>query len=569
MNLSTPNKLRVLILGTCLWKAQRALIIRQLLEVLNSRISGRFWVHETKEYGDTTTTTTTSRRRNRNKVSSSKVTSTRSFSVLNEEIEDQEENIYEEQDDDIESQIGLPPLPRLADLYFNFSTVCHIINIICIVLSKLTGDHRGKNTLACLAPRFFIHKSLTQVYMIWFSLLFSSLQAVWRLLMYINGPKISLSVLPFLLASDELINDALDEMKANEAHQADQQLSYHQLIIYQKIEDPTRSKRELTCRPNRTLGSRRCLHAIIDSCFRVVSWIFILSTFVLIPVGLNTAATDHTDLYAGCENTQADYLDPIYVYRASFSAMFSVIQFVDNYNALLLPTSLAVVLISDVLIYWNALERELLRLLVLVANLRFLHDHVENEIERNHSYHRLSQPNPKEIKQLIDDIRLAANCKRQMRDEIFAIQAKLSDFFKHLATVDGWVSIINLFAIIIWLTCNAVITATGLQLLNNTNLILVRTFQSFGFVVLLIISYFILQIKKRTQHAYTTISTIVAYDPSNDKKRWISLLDYYTRSQRYGFTLYDGKLYTELSFFKLISYTVSLIFLYESVKRRD
>ena len=69
----------------------------------------------------------------------------------------------------------------------------------------------------------------------------------------------------------------------------------------------------------------------------------------------------------------------------------------------------------------------------------------------------------------------------------------------------------------------------------------------------------IMQLKRRTEPAYSMICSLMALDDSQRKAEWIEILEHYTDKRSfYAFTLPGFGVFDTLLFFQIISYILSL-----------
>lgn len=469
--------------------------------------------------------------------------------------------------DTYEPYVGIPKLALVAQFYMILSTCWHIANIAMNLYLKYYGEENFEtgNTYICYVPRFVFHEGLEQSYMVWLSVVVSIIHLTWRIMVVVFERSFTLDMLPYLSWNDELIREGSDSSKALNDYNSRAGLDLVQNVIFYRSFDATTNNPALRVRPNRTPEARRRLYAFINQ-FSIVSAVIVATaTLLIMSIVLRTILLKQNDLYQGCEVV---FFDRAYLIRFFFSWTNTSILFIDNALIIYLQPGLVVILIYDLYLYWKSIEARLIRLRNLLPIARAISDQCQShmmtkirnsgQMDNGSRYlRRMSLSGVLNFGQL------------DIEREITELRWVMVDFFKQVSQVDRFVSTVVGLAIVTWLLANAMVTMTGLQLHTQyLTVIIVRSFQIAGLFALTVMSLIFFVIKQVSEDAYLIISTLMAFDPSINKKRWIVLLEYYTFKPRYAITVYrTHKIYDHLTYLKVVSYTLSFFFFVESYRQ--
>lgn len=474
---------------------------------------------------------------------------------------------YEQSRDTFEPYVGIPKLALWAQLYMILSTCWHIVNIAMNLYLKYYGEENFDtgSTYICYVPRFVFHEGLDQSYMVWLSVVVSVLHLTWRFIIVVLERSFTLDMLPYLSWSDELIRERSDPSKALEDYNSKAGLDLVQNVIFYRSFNATTNNPELHVRPNRTPEARKRLYTFINQ-FSIVSVIIVATaTGLIMSIVLRTILLKQNYLYQGCDVV---FFDQAYLIRFFFSWTNTSILFLDNALIIYFQPGLVAILIYDLYVYWKSIEARLIRLRKLLPIVRAISDQCQGIMMAKIRSSGQFDNGGRYLRRM--SLSGVLNFGQQdIEREITELRWVIVDFFKQVSQVDKFVSTVVGLAIMTWLLANAMVTMTGLQLHTQyLTVIIVRSFQIAGLVALTVLSLIFFVIKQVSEDAYTIISTLMAFDPSINKQRWIVLLEYYTFKPRYAITVYrTHQIYDHLTYLKVVSYTLSFFFFVESYRQ--
>lgn len=466
-----------------------------------------------------------------------------------------------------QASIGIPRMCKPAFIYLIFSSITHVLNCFINLFIILDVERRWTGTdttITCHLPRLVIHKSFAQQYMTWFSLLFSSLHILWRLLVLLYEREFEINMFPFLIWDDETLKRAL---KFNDAYL---DLGFKQNILFFKYVDTSLYMPKLMLRPNRTFESREKLKHLVKIYYLSVMIGLLVTGLIMLPVSIGTIFLEHKLIFEGCNLISVDFA---YVFRSLMSILIAFLMFWDGFAALSLPSTFGFVIISDLLIYWQVIEDKLIKvkhILTLQRELNDNDDDDDDETQQTLNFHyKINSRSYYHRKSCVDQyesILEEYNYGNKIKSDMLELQYMLEDFFKQLRHVDKYVTILMPFIIFGWLGFNGLLSTIGLQSAVNY---LFRTLQLIAVILIYLVGHNILRVRAKTEPAYKLISSIVAMDSSCDKRQWLILLEYYTEKPSHAFTLFHSRIFTRFTLLQAISYTFSFVFVMETLRRNN
>lgn len=458
---------------------------------------------------------------------------------------------------DPEDGVCIPKLPNLGVIYYCLSTVTHLIIFIHSVLLKVRSvpkDRLANDFITCYMPRVHFHEYLGQSKMIWFSILFSSLHLLYRCFILVHGFNARLDVIPFLLL-DRF--NRIQETPSLVQSDAVGFSNHWDSLLFLRISFARRHRIASRLRPNRTAASRAKMIRLTDSSFIFSVVILICPLVVLVPIGVSELFFNHEAIFEGCH---ISYFDRVYWLRALSSLYTCSLITVDSYLMFTFPIGMSGVLIFDLMSYWSHIEEKLWQLRSLLA-----HPSLAEPIWMISARGRGTEVLDNQKSCRVEFRKKNLDSEKDLCDELRAL---INDFFENLRFTNKYISWIICFSFVVWLTSNALTTILGLQMRSTTeHTIIVRGFQLIGIFFIALISHLVLNLKRRTQPAYTTICSLMALDESRRKEEWIKSLRYYTdKKSFYAFTFPGSGMFDELMFFKFISYTLTLTLYFEIIR---
>lgn len=452
--------------------------------------------------------------------------------------------------------VGIPRLPTIFRIYFLISSGTHLINIISnwMLILRIEERWTGGNFLTCHMPRLVLQDGINQNYTFYFSLLFSMLHLLWRVSIVCFKKEYELNLLSFLLWNEEPADSNIIEHQDPTKARIVREIRND--ILYIKFEEANRTK--TLPRPHRNDQSQDQLVARVKYLAHRVGAMILIISLILWPASLRTVITEHPLLYAGCD---VNLYDGSYWIRSFLSIHVTITQFFENFLCLFVPAAAVFVCVEDLMEYWKSIEVRLNVLRNKLPLYRVLSDCQSRHYNASSAFNYYVSN-----RILINSVDSRLVEKSAMENEILELQMLLIDFFIELKHLDGFISLMLPFGILIWFSCNGVLSMIGLQLATST--IIIRGIQIVGAVVISFICRYCLLILVKTEPAYKAISTLVAWDPSTNKRKWHYLLDHYTDRPRYGFTiLYSTRIFTHITFLQVFAYTVSIIFVMETLQK--
>lgn len=444
----------------------------------------------------------------------------------------------------VQSKSGLilPRLPVVLRAWHVFSTTVHLANILFSLFLVLNYYKDGRlvkdeHSITCFVPRFAPHEMIKQKDMAWIGGLLSSLHIAWRLLMSRMGRNFRLDMVSFILWDSDIIRLASNWQTATRSIQRWNTLDGVQKVFFYTIQGRfSKARVQINMRPNRTIEAHFKLCKLLSNYFNLALVLLSLIAPTMIFYGTKSIYFRHEIIYEGCKVV---YFDTTYWYRSISAYIVAAPIFIDSIAALPFPPLLCCMMVHDLILYWQNVQQTLRRLTKSIPDL---------------SLEREMFPQADGKPELV-------RTPRQIHFELekVFIQSTINDFFRQLGFVNGYVSILSSFILLAWLISNSVLTLIGLQLNVTNGTLVIRFIQLLAIFIVGGASFIILKVKSSTEPAYKVLCSLAAVDSSLDKRRWISLMEVYTAERRYGFTLFNSKLFTILILLKVISYTFTVI----------
>lgn len=466
--------------------------------------------------------------------------------------------------DSFKPYIGIPELNSWGRYYMLISTCWHIINIVLNLYLIWCGEETfdKQQSYICHIPRLVFHEGLGKKFILYISLINSSLHIAWRIIVIILEPSFKLSILPYLLWNDSLIEKGSTPEQVLKNFRSGVGFELAQSIIFYRSFDESTNDIYLSMRPNRTPEARKRLYTFIDDIFALSIVAVLCTTVFFVSIVIRSLLVKHALLYEGCQVTMFDQTCLIRSFWLTINLVVLVID-----NALLIPFTLAfaIILIFDLILYWENIETRVDYLGKKLPIVREINDRNQKYIVPQIERLELSGYGNRYFKRMHYSGVLNF-AQKDIEREIISLRWMIVDFFRQVSQVNEFLSIVVLFTILIWLVDNGLLTMTDLKLGSNYRVVMfARICQLAGFLIMTSVSLLFFIIKQLAENAYIKIGTLMAFDPSLNKTRWIVLIEHYTTRPTYAITVYStNKIYDHLTYLKVVSYTLSLFLIVES-----
>lgn len=510
--------------------------------------------------------------------------------------------------DDREPDISLPKIRDLYYTYYVVSNFTHFIGIFhSITLICIRNNSFGLNiNLNCYIPgRLSIHAGAIKL-LPYFQLISNFLHVLWRYANSYVEKEYKLDGLLFLLMdSGNLESRAVCISGQSQQHHNDYEYkenarlgdrryikpgetSNSELISKQILYLTTEAKgggSKMILRPNRTILALKQLSTTFQ---RIMFWVFMISTFLLIVLLPNICYVGFLDffyiqnyptclreiereLHSGQRSLWSISLFRSYhrIFCAPFDIIINFITWFDDLIALLLPTSITLILTEDLLIYWRYIEQKLEELLV---KLKLKSDQLKYWNRGDFGKHSFTADSTSRMYRIIRDTTYTRKFQPQIfeetTDETHILQRYMIDFFHQLKHYNRFVSLLTATLFIIWITMFITTNYMAIKMNSFQGILIIRLLQIYSGAALTGPVYYLLRLRKSTKRAYGIIGAIMAYETSpHTKMAWSNILEYYTYRPRYGFTLLHHYPLTWMSYLNVIATSVSFLVIVETYYR--
>lgn len=466
-----------------------------------------------------------------------------------------------------ESDVGFPPqLHPVGRIYQIISNVTVVLMFLKIILQFLDKNEALPTTyyLRCYAPRFVTMTNLEEKFMPMLTIVICLNHFIWRGTIPSIGRKLRLDLVSFLLAKTCLVQERIDSgserLRRIESAPGKISLDILDSSMYFRMGD------DYELRPNRTMSSRIELVDAINFYFN--SSIFIVSLIALASatIGGYTLIFDLNSIYSDC-GPELTIPDALFIYRFSSSAFVSLVYLFDCMISLFLAGIFAYLFCIDLLIYWREVRIKMDETyLMAVAKAE---EQQDDEIHRSAFRCRCSVDfcQPLKLELSLDQQNARSDNASQDR-RLIELKYYLIDFFGQVRQADQLLTYVIPMIMGIWQSCNAVMAFCGLQLVSNTtdHLLVIRLFQAGGICIATGLCALILRLKRNTESAYPILCSILAHDTNPDKRQWLRLMSVYSQMPRYAFTYLHSGIFSQITFLKTISYTLTLTVLIETMR---
>ena len=461
-------------------------------------------------------------------------------------------------------ELGIFKQPFYIQLYLALSTTVHVVNFFAVIFYTFHKPTKSLD-MNCFLVRLVFHESIPQKVFIWLGWILSAYHLTWRCFVSHSfagalGPTIKYTLIPFATSELSLLEQAT-ELKTKPTKCSIELLTRE---IYLKVSGDNQVA--YVMRPNRTIKSRRKFDQIVTVWFRTG----FASFFVFVSlgsVGLRTLLLKQSIIFAGCSDAKSDYTTLIYWYRFFGSTLLGFCQAVDSFVLFLVASFTLFATSSDMLVYWRDIHKRL----VALRDKILLSQHVQTELQR--AFLSLKQATAAKQAAFLqcdtfhtNSFRVARKTKQEILIESRELRASLADFFACLRQADIYVSTLMGLFLSVWLSSTATASFLGLQ--SATTPIPIRIAAFLFFNLIAFICYMPLQVKRATEQTYPILCALIALDSFENMEQWRRILEYFA-TRRYAFTLFGGKVFTQITFLKIISYTFTIIVVLETLFNKN
>jgi hypothetical protein len=150
---------------------------------------------------------------------------------------------------------------------------------------------------------------------------------------------------------------------------------------------------------------------------------------------------------------------------------------------------------------------------------------------------------------------------QQLDFDIHEIQFEIVDFFHEVGWVDLLVSDIITLAVFVWLATCAMIGHNFLSQSRPSIPLVIEFFLVLGFIIMTGFAHSLLRLRRCCLRSYRTICSLMAYDRTAHKKRFIRMMDFYTQLNRASYTLARSYPFKPTTFITIIGYSLSCFFI--------
>ena len=460
-------------------------------------------------------------------------------------------------------ELGIYKIPQFLVLYQIYSTCMHIINFSVLTLAKLIGFRPFGFELTCFWGRVVLHENVPQEQMIWFSWILSGIHLSWRSYALLHLRKLALKTIelnPYVLCEQSLLEQALDLSCRNRKVGEKESLEVLRDSLLIKTSCPfgvetvklgsNKAEYFARVRPNRTLKARKELDQVATISFRITFLSIICSSFIIL-TAIRANLFSQSISYEGCPNANADKTTAIYWWRLLTSSEVTFVQAIDNFVASAATFHLAALVSADLLLYWRHIHETILTLRRKFSTQTIVYVKPQ-QYEFGHCLHNMRKSSLAE--------RSTNTCDS---DELNNLKESLLDFFSFLRRSDKLMSFQISLWLCTWLMCITIAALTGLK--TSTNILLVRIIATVVCVVVLSVCFLTVQVKRAVESSYATLCGLITFSSVESRLSWLKAMDYYAPMKRYGLTIFGGGMLTQLTCLKLISYSLTIIVVVDTI----
>lgn len=480
----------------------------------------------------------------------------------------------------------LPEEPRWAKVYAKLWSSIQVYSIIqssslIFIFNSFLGANRHLNCY--VLGRLALHESFvdTLPYLQWIS---NVLMLTWRAIILHAFKHYRLDCIVFLTTDRRVLESRSLEFDLQLEMQVDQcsMAPWLRRVLYMEMSQSD-GRILLFLRPNRTLKTHQELTNFFNRFFAVLMAATASLLLFMVPLIVRTCLFDLCFIrnYPGCmpeldERARAGQLSAWSVallgwpnYRwltLPFDAAINLAVWFGDLAGLMIPSTLAILLSQDLVIYWRDLSTKLSELHVKMSSSSSnQEDHASKHQfdDRAASSNRLrSQVRRKNLAWPDVEFRgpLFGDDDSKLDLEIHILQQQVIDFFRQLWHYNRYVSLITTFFFMAWFTLFMVSSYFAATLDNKTLSTIIRVIQIYGFVAILAPLYVLLRIRTQLKRAYPLMASIMCLERVPMRKEyWSQILEYYTYKPAFGFTLLGGYPITWMSYLNLIASSVSFL----------
>lgn len=339
-------------------------------------------------------------------------------------------------------------------------------------------------------------------------------------------------------------------------------------------------------RPNRTREAKPLLSRLVSrlSLVSLCSYLMLALPVAIIITILILSDHHYIHTYPGCspalESLRAQNklslwsvtLTGHHIFTALCDGLENLFIWVDSGTAITFVAMIMHMMNSDILLYWRHLHVRLESVLERVrsqsemrAQIK-LADQLEQErpidIERPMLV-QLGSPRSNTRTELsYDRLQVAREDVLITAAEINELQFELYDFFQQVERADMTISDVITTVILVWL-CSCVVLSYQFFARAVANLPpAIKGIQALGFIVILLATKYLLQLRKCCMKSYRPICALIAHDQEPKiKRQFIKVLDFFTERNRTTYTLFHHYPYLATTFATTMGWSISCFFI--------
>lgn len=505
---------------------------------------------------------------------------------------------------------GYPKLPRAIDLYDRLSNSYMLFVVLrnnfpgpflkLIKLFPLTLPAH-----CYLVGRFVLFDSIHEIS----GSLFSAFHLCWRLSQWYLDRPYNLNLINFFLISDHDTRRFLEMIKRKKKMAEDwrqpetsqKALVVRQIMCYQVVRE---SGRVFRLRPNRSFESRQDLCKAIVSTTLMVSLSFGLAalgitTYILLTILLDRR---YVKVYPNCDphlqvlevaGELADWsITPWghHLVSGLIDGAENIIVWVDSGLAISFTWAFVYILNYDLMLYWRHLHS---RLETLLARIRTESGPwlVSTRLRGSNLAHYEDKSSLDFLRDISLDVKMKFRHSAQSADlmavwprlhnwqaleleeQVEEVQALLCDFFRQIGAVDLIISDILTAAITIWLTTFAIYGRFSAGYYTNRRQgcrlpLLIMALQLITFFGVSSATASLLGLNRCCMRSYQVICSIMALDRSRRRRRFLRILDFYTKNKRPFYTLFQQYPFKATTFISILGWSISCFLIFDGLLRR-
>lgn len=362
-------------------------------------------------------------------------------------------------------------------------------------------------------------------------------------------------------------------------------------------------------RPNRTKKARSILRERIAKTTLLIGTLFAIAAIIVTTVIIASVARDKRYLraYPNCnlrlkklneEGKVGEWsvtVDAHHLWSGIADGLENGIIWIDSGLAISFVMLLAYLLNYDLLIYWRLLHSKIIETLNETLASYLLRNGPQLDLTLGppdtSSYRGpigiqsiLNEPHAWSVLHYCNNCvakpRFPIKLRRKMTKSVpnfkldylvLDTQSEIQDFFHEIKRVDMFVSDILTFSLLIWLltfTLYGEISLTYYFSSRKADIpFIILAAQVIAFFAVFVASHYLLELNRCCMRSYQAICSLMAYDRSRHRRKFIKILEFYTEHHRSYYTLFQQHPYSATTFLSIIGWSVSCFLVFDGLFR--